>query len=800
MVRLIAAALAGTPLLYATPAYESPVRGDPDDLLLISGVGLSAGDTVVYQQLGDTTLVAQPPASVPQTSTASVGVADLVSAADAPYSLTIHLPAVMTAGRAYGLWVVTPDNQWSTEVRINDARPLWITPDTAYQSASLANLPRLLKVVGRNLQPDPTAGATTQVRLTGVNTGTTYTLTASNTDSDPGKTAALERYVAAVNLPVSMAVDQYSVQVSRDGMSWAPLLGNGQSAPQTLTVNSDPAPPDPTATYSVSDPRFADPTTGQACQPNDDVDDTACIVLAIRAAQMAGGGTVRFDPGTWLLNNAGTWSGPSYSNRTGIAAGSCPGYAQTCGVGYQAGIVMPIGVSLQGAGATGPNATQVQRGTGWPIDFPLFTLQGSNLVSGFDFTDANNYLSNYANQIYSGSPQLQLGLRWNGAHAFSFTDPLTASNIVITNNLFDKPWYAIASGAPIDHVYITYNTFGGAWVTAIRTSQDENSVQMLRPNSSLPYVPFHWDDTIISHNTFYPSSFQVTPAAYNSGAPGGNGVIATQLNTARREDFSDNVADGTATQYLYSPTDPKGWRAAFFWSIGANTEMTLVSNNTITCSADKYGDGESIVYDGSMNLGGMPAAQPVIAAATWTDNGIAGTTLTVQGSVATQLPTSGGTVDISSTLTAYYHGYWLQVVAGAGKGQWRKVVSLSLGSNAVGPTVTLNVTPAMDIMPDASSQVVLDRAYWQNLTVNNSVDQRSPLCTNANTRGDGGTMSWYASTGDSAMEGNRLYNTSGIFLHHNYQPVQAGATTVNPAPLALKAYDEVHGNLVSGAR
>ena len=126
-------ALAHAPSLYTQPAYESPVRGDPDDLLLIAGNGLSAADTVVYRALGDTTLVAPHPSLVPSASTAIEGVADLVSAADAPYSLTIHLPAAMTADRAYGLWVKTPDDLWSAELRINDARPLWITPDCAFQ-------------------------------------------------------------------------------------------------------------------------------------------------------------------------------------------------------------------------------------------------------------------------------------------------------------------------------------------------------------------------------------------------------------------------------------------------------------------------------------------------------------------------------------------------------------------------------------------------------------------------------------------------------------------------------------------
>jgi hypothetical protein len=37
-------AWATPPVLYTQPAYESAVRGDPDDLLLLSGSGLSGAD------------------------------------------------------------------------------------------------------------------------------------------------------------------------------------------------------------------------------------------------------------------------------------------------------------------------------------------------------------------------------------------------------------------------------------------------------------------------------------------------------------------------------------------------------------------------------------------------------------------------------------------------------------------------------------------------------------------------------------------------------------------------------------
>jgi hypothetical protein len=788
----VGAARAPAPSLYTQPAYESPVRGDPDDLLLISGNGLAASDRVVYQALGDTTQMAPPPSSVPSSSTATLGVVDLVSSADAPYSLTLHLPAVMALGAAYGLWVVTPDGQWSSELRINDARPLWITPDSAYQTARLANLPRVLKVVGRSLQPDGSGNRPnlTQVRLVGINTGTIYTLPANNTDSDPLQTtAALERYVAAANLPDTLTVDRYTVQVSRDGISWVPLLGNGQSPAQIFTVSADPQPPSPATSFDVGDPQFADPLTGNSCQPDDGIDDTACILLAVRAAHLAGGGTVTFGPGTWLLTNPGTWGSPAYSNRIGYPPGSCPGYAETCGVTWF-GVTLPQRVNLQGAGPDGAGATVIQRGSSWLVGgnpMPAFVLQGNNVVSGIAFQDVINYSTGAA-----GTGELQLGYTWFFAHILSPSDPTMVSNVVITNDLFVQPYVAIINGGlPIDHLYVTENTFGGAYITALNLAQLVGEVQNLTSNPLFPYQTYHFNDTVIDYNTFYPSSYAQTAATYDGG-----GSMASGINTGWHADFSNNIADGTVTQYLYNPaTDPKGWRAAYFWSTGANEEMTLVSNNVATCSGDKYGDGEAIVYDGGVTQGGMPAAEPVIAAVPWTNSrGIPGTTLTLQGTVSTVLADNNGNpFSIASNPSPYYKGFWVQVLQGAGKGQWRKVESLSLGTNDTGSTVTLNVTPAFDVLPDSTSEVVLDHAYWQNATVNNYIDQRTPLCTQGNARANGGVISWYASTADSAIEGNQQYATSGVLLHHVY------LAALNPVGVSLQSFNEIRNNLVDGA-
>jgi hypothetical protein len=87
------AASLSAPHLYEQPGYESPVRASGDDLLLLPGIDLAASDTVVYQSLSDTRVLPAHPATIPGTSTAASGVADIASAADVPYSLAIHMPS-----------------------------------------------------------------------------------------------------------------------------------------------------------------------------------------------------------------------------------------------------------------------------------------------------------------------------------------------------------------------------------------------------------------------------------------------------------------------------------------------------------------------------------------------------------------------------------------------------------------------------------------------------------------------------------------------------------------------------------
>jgi hypothetical protein len=754
-----AQAVAGPPHLYSASAYQGPVRGEADDLLLLPGYGLGAGDSVVYRALDGAVNRLAVPFAIPPRSTATLGTADLVSLADAPYSLTIRLPNTIDSGHEYALWVVNAAGEWSNPVRINDARPLWITPDEIRLDASAARSGPRLKLVGRNLQRLTSGPA--MVRLIGA--GRRYTLTTLAQQS-----GALGRYVADVRLPVGIAPGSYHVQFSRDGRAWVPLPGAARSDDQTLQVlGSQP----PQQAFAVGDYTFGDcnPASGRcravkaSCRPpaGGDLDQTACVTAAIAAARAAGGGTVAFRAGNWILTDPGTWPAGSLWSTKGVSAD---------------GILLPVGVDLQGAGRA---ATVILRAAEWPLAIPTFTLQGRNTVRGLRFRDARVYTRGD-----SGAAALELGTRWDRGRAYYAGDPFAVSHVTIADNTFEFPFYAIAnSGLAIDHLTITGNEFG-AFNTAI----------MLEADTWNAAYRYELRDAAITHNRFYPGSYL--------DAAIGQGTIATQLGGGTRVDFSDNDADGSSTRYLQHPAiDARGWRAAYFWSLSDNIEMLLAAHNSASCTGDKDGDGEFIAYDNNHNRPGfLELAAPVLAAATDLTAGTS--TVTVRGSLLEQQRSYGRSVDVRPT-ASYYRGDWLQVVQGTGVGQARKITAIRAASTAAGaaeePKVAFTVTPAFDVLPGADSRVTDGRQLWQVYTVANTVDHRTPLCRKSNvTRRAGGLITLSARSSDTSVEGNKLYDSSGIQVVHQFMLTDAIAGVSEPNSMTQFA-SEIRGNLLDGA-
>jgi hypothetical protein len=404
---------AAAPVLYSQPAYQSPVRGEPDDLLLLAGHGFQADDVVVYRSIANSTAPLRSPDSMPSTSTADSGIVDIVSTANLPYSLTLRLPGEMRSGQTYALWVRTATGEWSDAVQINDARPYWLSPAYVHETQGVASLPRYLKVIGRNLQP--ASGATTRIRLTGP-----QTLVLDANASPDSSDSVLSQYAAIAALPKRLPIGAYRVEVSRDGASWVALKD------QMLEVRADAV--DRTE-FSPGDAAYG------ACRPDDDRDDATCLVRAVAAANKAGGGVVVLGPGTWLLSSM-----------------------DSLGVD---GIVVPVGVGLRGAG-TGKTILARRPDVDRTLPSATFTLLGSNVVQDIAFRDLRPHQPTTLPQ-----PFIRLGTARGVSSAGASPVP-AVSDVVITHNLFDRVYVGIGDGgASVRRLFVTYNEFG-AYVAALR--------------------------------------------------------------------------------------------------------------------------------------------------------------------------------------------------------------------------------------------------------------------------------------------------------------------------------------------
>jgi hypothetical protein len=705
------------------------VRGDPDDLLLLAGDGFATDDVVVYEAISDTTAPLRTIAAVPERSTAEAGVAQIVSVSNVPHSLTIRLPLALRSGQSYALWVRNRDQEWSNGIRINDARPLWLSPAFVYASEPLASLPRRLKVVGRNLRPAP--GKVTRVRLTGARLLTLEAM--ANGDSR----GAIARYVAEVDLPPKLESGKYAVSVSRDGVSWVALEG------QALTVKPDaPA----VREFGVNAAEYG------GCRGDDEADDGSCIVRAVAAARSSGGGIIVFGPGQWhLIDSAG--------NATATD-----------------GIVVPQGISLRGAGSS---LTTIVRGSRWGgpnsrgqgDGLPLFTLLGENAVDGFRFKDDRKYS---ADDVGAAGPILRLGSRWAQVNSAHRNDPSVVADVIISRNVFDKPAVAISSGGlPIERLFVTYNEFG-AFKDGINLAGDRYNVRQV----------FRIDDSVFAYNVFRPGSYMDVGAR--------QGSIASHLGASRHVDFSHNLADGASAIYLNDPaTDPRGWRAAHFWNLNGNHEMLLVSQNRMTCTGDKTGDGEAIAYDNNGNTFAFDAARTALAATA--------STVTVRG------PLKARQNNRAIDTAGYYIGHWIQIAEGPGLGQTRRIVSYQADA---GETVTFTVSPRWDVPPrPLVSRLTVAQTFWQVYTIDNVVDHRAvvdgvPLClkTNRSTKlgadMGAGTIALWAQTADSIVEGNRQYETTGIWLQHLYKAEDPKQCPDCQSGTAFQAFVEIRGNTI----
>ena len=214
-----------------------------------------------------------------------------------------------------------------------------------------------------------------------------------------------------------------------------------------------------------------------------------------------------------------------------------------------------------------------------------------------------------------------------------------------------------------------------------------------------------------------------------------------------------------------------------------NHEMLLVSRNLATCTGDKAGDGEAIAYDNNANTFGLERAARVLRADA--------DSVTILGPLVARQNSR----DVRPQ--NYYEGHWIQVGAGPGLGQVRKI--LSYGQDPGTGEVTFKVAPQWDVVPgEGLSRVNIGREFWQVYTVANIVDQRRPLCQKSNrTLPRGGAISVWAQTADSVVAGNQQYDTDGIIYEQYYNAEEAGCESCSSATFYTD-FLQIRDNLIEG--
>lgn len=435
---------AAPPLILHTAGYESPVRGDPNDLLMIGGYGFEPTDRVVYEAVGAAAHPDRHPTAVPGQSTATLGVAPVVHIGDPPYALTVRLPSEMRARQIYRLWVVDSAGEWSDAVTINDPRPMWVTPGYVYATADFAGLNRRIRIVGRNLGPHDAPFVS--IRLQGA---ATYVMRSIPTSPEA---SAVRDFVAEGLLPPRLEPGRYSVGVSRDGITWIAISG------QRLEVRPDER---PLPRFSLDDPAFG------GCHANDGADDSNCFSSAIQAASRAGGGVVAVPAGTWDFSS---------THSPGELTGD--------------GFVLPPSVHINGEG---PKTSLIVRHGARVSRLPgaLLTLTGENTVSGLGFTDAEEYES-----LQETRPVIQLGTPRYTPASREGAALTTVDDIIISNDTFRRVGRAIVDGGlPLAHLFITRNDLGAY-----------DNVLLLAGNR-YSAMPFRIDDSVVRWNRFVPGSY-----------------------------------------------------------------------------------------------------------------------------------------------------------------------------------------------------------------------------------------------------------------------------------------------------
>ncbi|HVY22539.1 MAG TPA: hypothetical protein VG962_04230 [Steroidobacteraceae bacterium] len=306
-------------------------------------------------------------------------------------------------------------------------------------------------------------------------------------------------------LPSHLPAGLYHVDYSDDGQHWSSVED------QTLQVVDQPSQAE---VLELDSPAYG------KCKPDDDADDTPCLIRALHAAQSTGA-TVHLGRGIWDFSGV-------------VIHNEC--------------IVVPGNVSMTGE-ADGSSTVNYHPASD-ASHRALLCLSGNNHLQHLRFTQTAT--------TSAAQPHAFVQLGTVDAHSV----PETVSNIVVSRNDFTNSNAAIIdSGHALRNLTIVNNLF----------SIDGTALN-LNGNRYMVSTTFLIADTTITQNVFMPPEHAPLDPQH--------GPIAAELGASLRMNFSRNrVTVNSANHY-----GKQGWRAGFFWSMNGNNTNLLIAENSVECS------------------------------------------------------------------------------------------------------------------------------------------------------------------------------------------------------------------------
>lgn len=142
---------------------------------------------------------------------------------------------------------------------------------------------------------------------------------------------------------------------------------------------------------------------------------------------------------------------------------------------------------------------------------------------------------------------------------------------------------------------------------------------------------------------------------------------------------------------------------------------------------------------------------------------------------------------MQKTSAGYYQEHWLQIAAGTGLGQARKIISYTDPSAT---QVSFTVSPAWDVVPAQDSLVTVTRQAWHAYVVDNQIDGNG--CSV-----HAGSISLQGMATDSVVDGNSINEARDIALVSGYSAYSANPDDVTSFYQNFQYFVDMQNNSVS---